>query len=188
MAPSVRALALSSPFALLLAAVAFAGCAGGDDSSAGSSTPTPPVTTGSPDSGAFVFVGADAGVDSGPLLHSACDPANPSSCPTGFHVFRAAHVHELVLVDSSTAPAFACTPAGPHPLRVSLGWRLRVPRAPRGESPTGACAADGGGASEVCVPAVKPGTTPRGEREGDGGCGTPGVRRRGSRRRGEPRS
>jgi hypothetical protein len=35
------------------------------------------------------------------------------------------------------------------------------------------CSLDGG-ASMVCVPAVKPGTTP-GSNDGNGGCGTPGC-------------
>jgi hypothetical protein len=171
---------------LSIAAVAAA-CAAGNDSSTNPS-PAGPALSGSPDSGSFAFAG-DAGVDASPLL-AACDPSNPSSCPTGFTCYGL-HTSTTWWVDLYGRCTFACT-SQTYALCDGFDGVCGCP-VPQGAT-TASCTAEGeGGAAPttdasvfveggatggetglVCVPALKPGTTP-GATDGDGGCGTPGC-------------
>jgi hypothetical protein len=160
---SIRALAGASVASMLVVAAA---CAGGNDSSNGTKPPSPGLS-GSPDAGTFAFAG-DAGNDAGDLL-VACDPSNPGSCPTGFTCFPT-HSSASWWVDLYGKCTFDCTNAT-YALCDSLDGVCGCP-VPQG-STSANCSAEGG-VSMVCVPALKPGTTP-GADEADGGCGTPGC-------------
>ncbi len=154
----------------------FGACSSGDDSSTGT-TPTGPVLSGSPDTGSFAFPG-DGGNDADDLscdggtpgdLLAACDPANPSSCPAGFTCYGQ-HTSATWWVDLYGTCTFDCTSLT-YALCDCLDGVCGCP-VPQG-STTASCSVDGG-ASLVCVPALKPGTQP-GANDGDGGCGTPGC-------------
>jgi hypothetical protein len=161
-------------------------CASSGTSGTASGSP-PPLGSGSPDaSGAFVFAD-DAGSDAGPLL-SPCDPTGATSCPTGFLCYPT-HTSTTWWVDLYGKCTFDCT-ASTLALCSSMDGICGCPVSATGV--TQACSADSvdndggaaGGASEdggagtatlaplVCVPAVKPGTTP-GSTDGPGGCGGP---------------
>jgi hypothetical protein len=166
----------------LLGACAVA-CAGNGSSGTASGNP-PPLASGAPDaSGQFAFAD-DAGSDAGPLL-SPCDPTSETSCPTGFVCFST-HTSATWWVDLYGKCTFDCS-AATLALCSSMDGVCGCPVSASGVSEV--CTADedggttGGGTEEggaggpalspmVCVPAVKPGTTP-GSTEGPGGCGGP---------------
>jgi hypothetical protein len=144
----------------------LAACGGGNDGGTGT-TPPGPLLSGSPDSGTFAFTD-DAGADASELL-AKCDPTNPSSCPTGFTCYSQ-HTSASWWVDLYGTCTFDCT-GQTYALCDSIDGVCGCP-VPQGA--TSASCAEDGGVAMVCVPAVKPGTTP-GSNEGDGGCGTPGC-------------
>ncbi len=157
----------SSLSAVLLSLVGIAAaCSSGNDSSNGGPAPAPALS-GSPDSGTFAFA-SDGGSDASELL-VACDPSNASSCPTGFTCY-ATHTSASWWVDLYGKCTFDCTNAT-YALCDSLDGVCGCP-VPQG-STSASCSAEGG-VSMVCVPALKPGSTP-GANDGDGGCGTPGC-------------
>jgi hypothetical protein len=148
-----------------------------------------------PDAGTpytFPEDGGDGAVS--PLL-SPCDPTSATSCPTGFFCF-AAHTSATWWVDLYGKCTFVCSAAslatcsgldGVCGCPVSAAGVVErcVATEDGGLYEEGGALAepDGGplgvtvdppDASMVCVPSVKPGTTP-GSTEGDGGCGTPGC-------------
>jgi hypothetical protein len=170
-------------FFILLGAFAAA-CASSGTPGTASGNP-PPLGSGSPDaSGEFVFAD-DAGSDAGPLL-SPCDPTSATSCPTGFLCYPT-HTSTTWWVDLYGKCTFDCC-AATLALCSSMDGVCGCPVSATGVSEV--CSADeedggieGGttvqgctGAPNlspmVCVPAVKPGTTP-GSTEGPGGCGGP---------------
>jgi hypothetical protein len=152
--------------AIAACAARLVACAGSDDSTV-NTTPTGPVLSGSPDAGSFAFQD-DGGNDAGVLL-VACNPASPDSCASGFTCF-AQHTSATWWVDLYGTCTFDCTNQT-DALCSSLDGVCGCPVL-QGQA-SGNCSGDGGTAM-VCVPAVKPGTTP-GANEGDGGCGTPGC-------------
>ena len=130
----------------------------------------PPVTVGSADSGPFVFVGADAGSIHAASSLTSCDPVQRGSSTartTGFTCY-AQHTSASWWVDLYGTCTFDCTTQN-LTVCASYDGVCGCP-VPEGQT-TGSCSLDGG-VSEVCVPAVKPGTSP-GANDGDGGCGTP---------------
>jgi hypothetical protein len=153
------------PIATLVAILAA--CGGGDDSGGTGGAPKGPVLSGEPDAGTFVF-SADGGADAGELL-IPCDPSNPSSCATGFTCY-AQHTSASWWVDLYGTCTFDCT-GQTYSLCDSLDGVCGCP-VPEGQT-TASCSEEAGVAM-VCVPAVKPGTSP-GANDGDGGCGTPGC-------------
>lgn len=152
-----------------VAAVALiSACATGGDGSA-SNTTTPPVTNGNPDAGTFVFP-EEAGSDAAPSpLLSPCTPGSPAACTTGF-VCYAQHTSASWWVDLYGTCTFNCDDQT-LPLCESFDGVCGCPVDANGNPEN--CGSDGG-VSMVCVPAVKPGTSP-GANEGDGGCGSPGC-------------
>jgi hypothetical protein len=152
---------------LSLTGLLLAGCAGSDTGTGSTPPPSGPVLSGSPDSGPFVY-SDDGSVEAGPLL-SACDPSNANSCPPNF-ICYSQHTSASWWVDLYGTCTFDCN-AQTYPLCDSLGGVCGCP-VPEGAM-SGSCALEGG-VSMVCVPGLKPGTSP-GANDGDGGCGTPGC-------------
>jgi hypothetical protein len=153
----------SSLFSLLLVTA----CSGGGSSTAGTDASTTTILSGSPDAGPFAF-SDDAGDDAGPLL-SPCNPTGADSCPTGFVCYQQ-HTSASWWVDLYGTCTFDCNDQT-YALCDSLGGVCGCP-VPQGA--TSANCSDDGGVSMVCVPGLKPGTSP-GANDGDGGCGTPGC-------------
>ena len=148
-------------FTAFLVACSGGGAATGTDASAVL------VPSGSPDAGTFVFED-DAGNDAGELL-APCNPTGANTCPTGF-VCYAQHTSSSWWVDLYGTCTFDCN-SQTYPLCDSLGGACGCP------VPAGATSADcslDGGVAMVCIPGLKPGSSP-GSNDGDGGCGTPGC-------------
>jgi hypothetical protein len=135
--------------------VVLVACSGGGNASDDGGA-APPVTSGSPDSGQFAF-SDDSGTDAGELL-APCTPGVPSSCPSGFTCYSQ-HTSATWWVDLYGTCTFDCN-GQTDALCDSLDGVCGCP-VPEGEASDAgpSCAVDSG-ISMVCVPALKPGTSP----------------------------